>query len=129
MGANRFFSVLVLLVVSSLARSQQFATIDIKPSSSSAPGPSRLQVLPSGDLIGHSVPIIELIGLAYAVPSNPSPRLASLPEWTVRRRFDIEAETPTSLKLDTKDIQVQRRTIEPLATKAPERPFRPRGQG
>ena len=77
----------------------------------------RLQFLPDGDLICHSVPVVELIGLAYAIPENPIPRLASLPEWAVRQRFGIEAKTSASLKLGTKDIQAQRRTITILLQK------------
>jgi len=106
--------VLVLLGLSPLARPQEFTSVVIKPSVASTPGSSRLQVLPSGDLIGRSIPVVELITLAYAVPSNPSPRLASLPEWAVSLRFDIQAETSASLQLDTKDIPTQRRTIERL---------------
>jgi len=108
---SRFFTVFVLLVLPSLARTQQFASAVIKPSVTSAAGASRLQFLPNGDLVCRSVPVVELIGLAYAVPENPTPRLASLPEWAVRQRFDIEAKTAASLNLDTKDIQAQRRTI------------------
>lgn len=114
MNASRLFTVLVLLGLSPLARPQEFTSVVIKPSVASTPGSSRLQVLPSGDLIGRSIPVVELIALAYAVPSNPSPRLASLPEWAVRLRFDIRAETSASLKLDTKDMPTQRRTIERL---------------
>jgi uncharacterized protein (TIGR03435 family) len=114
MGASRHFTALALLVLSPLARTQQFANVVIKPSASSAPGASRLQVLPSGDLIAHSIPVVELIALAYAVPDNPSPRLGPLPEWVIRHRFDLDAKTSASLRLDTKDIQTQRRTIELL---------------
>lgn len=117
MVSSRFFTLFVLLVLPPLARTQQFARVVIKPSALSAPGASRLQVLPDGDLIGHSIPVVELVSLAYAVPNNPSPRLTSLPEWAVRLRFDIEAKTSASLKLDTKDMQAQRRTIEILLQK------------
>lgn len=117
MGASRLFTLFVLVGLSPLARTQQFASVVIKPSASSDPGASRLQILSSGELIGHSVPVVELLGLAYAVPSNPSPRLASLPEWAVRQRFDIEAKTSASLELDTKKIPAQRQTIELLLQK------------
>ena len=117
MNASRLFTVLVLLGSSPLARPQEFASVVMKPSVASTPGSSRLQFLPSGDLIGRLIPVVELIALAYAVPNNPSPRLASLPEWAVRLRFDIQAETSASLKLDTKDIPTQRRTIERLLQK------------
>jgi uncharacterized protein (TIGR03435 family) len=117
MVPSRLFTVFVLLLLPSLARTQQFASVVIKPSVSSASGPSRLRFLPNGDLVCHSVPVVELIGLAYAIPENPTPRLASLPEWAVRQRFDIEAKTSANLKLDTKDIQAQRRTIAILLQK------------
>jgi uncharacterized protein (TIGR03435 family) len=111
----RFFIVFVLLVLPTAARTQQFASVVITVSS--AADASRLQFLPNGDLVCHSVPVVELIGLAYAVPENPTPRLASLPEWAVRQRFDIEAKPSASLKLDTKKIQAQRRTIAILLQK------------
>lgn len=114
MNASRLSTVFVLLGLSPLARTQQFASVVIKSSVAGPPGSSRLQVLPSGDLIGRSIPVVELIALAYAIPSNPSPRLASLPEWATRLRFDIQAEASASMKLDTKDIAAQRRTIERL---------------
>jgi uncharacterized protein (TIGR03435 family) len=100
MGPYRFLTLFVFLVLPSLARTQQLTSVVIKPAASSAPGASRLQILPSGDLIGHSIPVIELVGLAYSVPNNPSPRLTSLPEWAVHERFDIEAKTSVSLQLD-----------------------------
>ncbi len=114
MNASRLFTVLVLLGLSPLARPQQFTSVVIRPSVASTRGPSRLQILTSGDLIGHSIPVVELIALAYAVPSNPSPRLVSLPEWAVRLRFDIQAQPAAPLSLDTTDIVDQRRTIERL---------------
>jgi hypothetical protein len=93
--------VFLLLVTPSIARSQAFAKVVITPSAAIDPRESRLQILPSGDLIGHAIPIIELLGLAYEVPDNPSPRLSSLPEWTTQR-FDIEAKVPISLRLDSR---------------------------
>lgn len=114
MLASRYYTVFLLLVLPPLARTQQFASVVIKPSPSSAPGTSCLEVLPNGDLIGRSIPVVELMSLAYAIPDNPSPRLTSLPEWAVRQRFDIEAKTSTSLKLDMKNLQSQRRNVEIL---------------
>lgn len=114
MGLFRRFSISMLLFFPLLARTQQFASVVIKHSETNAPGESRLQVLARGDLIGHSIPVVELIGVAYAIPDNPSQRLASLPEWAIRQRFDIEAKTMASLELDTKDIRTQRRTIQLL---------------
>jgi len=84
MVASRLLTGLMLFVLPPLARSLHFASVIIKASASSAPSTSRLQILPNGDLIGHSVPAVELMSLAYAVPENPSPRLSSLPDWAVR---------------------------------------------
>ncbi len=88
-----FCQAIVYLLVASpaVAQSQAFATITIKPARSSDP---RMQVLPNGDLIASAVPVISLLSYAYDVPVNPSPRLSPLPDWTVRERYDIEAEAP-----------------------------------
>jgi uncharacterized protein (TIGR03435 family) len=51
-----------------------------------------MHVLQNGDFISTSVPVIMLLSYAYDVPANPSPRLSSLPEWTVSERYDIEAK-------------------------------------
>jgi uncharacterized protein (TIGR03435 family) len=55
-----------------------------------------MQVLPDGDLIANDVSVSTLLSYAYDVPSNPSPRLSSLPGWTVRERYDIEAKAPAN---------------------------------
>ena len=114
MVASRLLTGFMLFVLPPLARAQHFASVVIKASASSAPGTSRLQILPNGDLIGHSVPVVELMSLAYAVPENPSPRLSSVPDWAVRQPFDIEARTSSSAKLDTSDIPSQKQTIRIL---------------
>jgi uncharacterized protein (TIGR03435 family) len=114
MIASRLLTAFMLVVLTPLARAQHFASVVIKASASSAPGASRLQILPDGDLIGHSVPVVELMSLAYGVPENPSPRLSSLPDWAVRQPFDIEAKTSSSAKLDTTDIKSQKQTIRIL---------------
>jgi uncharacterized protein (TIGR03435 family) len=107
----------LLLVSPSVGRTQAFSNIVITPSASTDRRGSRLQVLPSGDLVGHAILTIDLLSLAYNVPENPSPRLTSLPEWTARQRFDIQAEVPVSLKLGSKEIATQKRTIELLVRK------------
>ena len=109
--------VFAFLVLPTIARPQAFSQIAITPSVSADTRESHLQILPSGDLIGHSVPIIELLSLAYDVPDNPSPRLSSLPEWTARQRFDIEAKVPASLELTSKDVATQKQTIQQLVRK------------
>jgi len=40
--------------------------------------------------------VIDLISYAYDVPSNPSPRLNSLPDWVYDDRYDIEAKASTN---------------------------------
>jgi uncharacterized protein (TIGR03435 family) len=76
------------------AVSQAFEKVAIKPAGSSDPRTTHVQVLPNGDFIAHSVNVISLLSYAYGVPSNPSPRLISLPGWTVGDRYDIEAKAP-----------------------------------
>lgn len=106
--------VLAFLVSPSIAQRAEFTKIVIKASTSTARRGSRLQILPNGDLIGDSIPILELISLACDVPDNPSSRLSALPEWTARQRFDIEAKVPVSLKLDSKDTETQKQTMQPF---------------
>jgi len=74
------------------AVSQAFEKMTIKPADSADPRTARVQVMPNGDLIAHSVDVIELLSYAYGVPSNPSPRLNGLPRWAVDARYDIEAK-------------------------------------
>ncbi len=120
MVPSRLFTVFVLLVLPSLARTQQFASVVIKPSVASASGAGRLQFLPNGDLVCHSVPVVELMGLAYAVPDNPTPRLVSLPEWAVRQRFDIEANDLGILEARHERHTSPEANDSDLAAKAPE---------
>ena len=61
----------------------------------------RLQVLPDGELIAHAVLVLDLISYAYDVPSNPSPRLNSLPDWIYGDRYDIEAKAPSNVIMKT----------------------------
>lgn len=85
-----------LVALPAVAQSQTFATITIKPARSAEPAGARMQVLPSGDLIGSAVPVITLLSYAYDVPSNPSPRLSAIPDWTIREKYDIEARAPAN---------------------------------
>jgi len=88
--------VYVIMSLPAIARRQTFATISIKPARSADARNARVQVLPNGDLIGRSVPVIRLLTYAYDVPINPSPRLSPLPEWTVGEKYDIEAKAPAN---------------------------------
>jgi len=89
-----FLRVLVCLCMtaSALAQSQVFEKITIKPVRSADSRNSRMQVLPDAGLMAHDVLLIDLIAYAYDVPSNPSPRLKSLPDWIYNERYDIEAK-------------------------------------
>jgi uncharacterized protein (TIGR03435 family) len=55
-----------------------------------------MQLMPNGDLIASAVPVITLLSYAYDVPSNPSPRLSPLPNWTLTEKYDIEAKAPAN---------------------------------
>jgi uncharacterized protein (TIGR03435 family) len=76
------------------AQSKAFATITIKVAHSADRGNGRMRVLPNGDVIATSVPVISLLSYAYDVPVNPSPRLSGLPDWTIHDRYDVEAKAP-----------------------------------
>jgi uncharacterized protein (TIGR03435 family) len=79
----------------------------------------RMKVLPNGDLVAKAVPVIMLLSYAYDVPVNPSPRLSTLPDWTIRERFDIEAKaaanaiTPSLQNSDSRS-GVQKKMIRGL---------------
>jgi uncharacterized protein (TIGR03435 family) len=88
--------VYLLVALPAIAQSRAFASITIKPARSAERTEPRMQVLAGGDLIGIAVPVITLLSYAYDVPSNPSPRLSSVPDWTIRERYDIEAKAPTN---------------------------------
>jgi len=84
----------LLLASPAAAQPLAFAKITIKPANSD-PRNMRLQILPNGDLIATSVPVIVLLSYAYDVPVDPSPRLSSLPDWTIRERYDIQGKATT----------------------------------
>ncbi len=88
--------VYVLVALPAFAQSQAFATITITPARSTGPRNPRVQALPDGDVIASAVPVITLLSYAYDVPVNPSPRLSPLPDWTLREKYDIEAQAPAN---------------------------------
>lgn len=103
--------VYLLVALPAVAHAQAFATITIKPARSAGPHNARVQVLPAGDLIASAVPVITLLSYAYDVPVNPSPRLSSLPNWTLTEKFDIEAKAPpNSAAPGFQDGEVRSRT-------------------
>jgi len=85
--------VFLLLAVPAFAQPPAFESISIKPARSDAHN-MRTRVLPNGDLTASSVPLLELVRLAYDVPVNPSPRLSELPGW--RDTYDIDAKAPAN---------------------------------
>jgi uncharacterized protein (TIGR03435 family) len=89
-------AVCLLLVVPATAQPRTFEKITIKPAPSADPRSLRVQVLPNGGLIANGVNVITLLSYAYDVPSNPSSRLSSLPDWVYGERYDIEAKAPAS---------------------------------
>jgi uncharacterized protein (TIGR03435 family) len=100
----------LLLTSPAAAQTQAFEKITIKPARSADPRNRRVQILPNGDLIAHSVSVIGLLSYAYGVPSNPSTRLNSLPDWTAGDRYDIEAKAPANtIAVSSRDSEVQAR--------------------
>src|ERR1700733_13133523 len=88
--------VYLAVALPAIAQSQAFATITLKPARSADSRNPYMQVLPNGDLVASTVPVITLLSYAYDVPANPSPRLSTLPDWTLRERYDIEAKAPAN---------------------------------
>lgn len=88
--------VYLLLTLWAIARPQTFVTSTIKLSRFATPGNTRMRVLRNGDLSARAVPVISLVSYAYDVPSNPSPRVTGLPDWTVLEQYDIEAKAPAN---------------------------------
>jgi uncharacterized protein (TIGR03435 family) len=100
----------LLITLPAVAQAQAFEKITIRPARSADPRNRRVQVLRNGDLIAHSVNVIDLLSYAYGVPSNPSPRLNSLPGWTVGDSYDIEARAPANtISAISQDSDVQAR--------------------
>ncbi len=91
---KRGLVVFLLVALPAVAQSQAFEVITIKPHGSGDPRNARMQVLPNGDLITSAVPVVMLLGYAFDVPTNPSPRLSGLPDWAIREWYDIEAKAP-----------------------------------
>jgi uncharacterized protein (TIGR03435 family) len=93
-----FYKVILCLLVAlpTVAQSQAFTMINVKPALLADQRNPRVQVLPNGDLIASAIPVIRLLSDAYDVPVNISSRLSGLPGWTFSEKFDIEAKAPAS---------------------------------
>ena len=79
-----------------LAQTQTFVTIAIKPARSTDPRDARFEVRPNGDLIARAFPVSRLLSYAYDLPANPSPRISTLPGWSTSEMYDIEAKAPAN---------------------------------
>jgi len=84
------------LALSGAAQSQAFEKITVKAAHSDL-GSWHVEVLHNGNLIAQNVTPIVLLTYGYDVPSNPSPRLHSVPGWAYADRFDIEAKAPANV--------------------------------
>lgn len=109
----------LLVALPTVAQSQGFAKITIRPTSSADPRNMRMQILPNGDLIANAVPVIMLLSYAYDVPVDPSSRLSPVPDWTIRERYDIEGKgiaTANTPSLQDSDLQsrIQKQKIRGL---------------
>ncbi len=95
MTINRLAACL-LLATAAAAQSPGFDVVSIKPNPSSDFRNMRMSVLP-GRLSVTALPVRVLLVYAYDVPSNPSERLAGVPDWVNREMFDIEAKAPSGV--------------------------------
>lgn len=86
--------VFLFLALPAVAQAQAFEVISIRPARSGDPREMRMRVLPNGDLHASAVPVLLLLGYAYDVPVNPSPRFSGFPAW--RETYDIEAKAPAN---------------------------------
>ena len=127
MSLFRWALLCFFVAVPAMAQSQTFLKIKIRPVRSVDPRSMRLQVLPDGELIAHAVLVIDLISLyAYDVPSNPSPRLNSLPDWIYGDRYDIEAKaSPYAITTTSRDGETQLR-VKQMIRRFARRSFRTR---
>jgi len=112
-GSYVFFkgAVYLLLILPAIAQPQAFVTITIKPSRFADARNARMRVWPNGDLVARAIPVLTLLSYAYDVPTNPSPRLSGLPDWTAPKRYDIEAKAPANaVPFRLKSEEMRRRT-------------------
>jgi len=93
-----------------VAQPQAFEKIVIKPVPSADPRSERVQVLPNGDLKAKAVSVITLLSYAYDVSANPSPRLFSLPGWTIGEMYDIEVSPHTNITAFSEVSETQSQT-------------------
>jgi len=108
-------AVVGLLVASpAVSQSQAFARITVRSASSADPGNLRMRMLPNGDLIANSIPVITLLSYAYDVPVDPSPRLSSLPDWAIQERYDFEGKAISKGVRPTQDSNSRSRNQQEI---------------
>src|SRR5262245_59538153 len=86
----------LLVALPVVAQAQTFTTVTISPARSADPSDERIRLQPDGEWIASGVSMIRLMSSAYDVPVNGSPRVSSLPNWTVFERYDIKAQAPAN---------------------------------
>lgn len=89
-------AVYLFVALPAVAQSQAFATITIRAARSNDQRSPRVQFLADGRFVATAAPVVTLLSFAYDVPVNGSSRLSTLPAWTVRERYDIEASAPAN---------------------------------
>ena len=79
------------LLLVAMFMSQTGDAITIRPARSNDATTVRMRVLPDGDFVATGVSVLALIGYAYDVPVNPSPRLSGPLENRTRYDIDVKA--------------------------------------
>jgi uncharacterized protein (TIGR03435 family) len=111
-------AILSLLVAwPTVAQSQRFAVVTIRPARSADPRDERTQVLPSGKWTANGISVARLMNRAYGLPANGSVRFSQLPNWTLVEKYDIEAQAPlNTISPGLQDDEVRSRIREMIRT-------------
>jgi uncharacterized protein (TIGR03435 family) len=67
----------------------------------------------NGDFAATGVALIRLLGYAYDLPVNPSPRLSGIPDWILGEKYDIQAKAPADAA-DLESLNRSRQMIRAL---------------
>jgi len=101
----------LFILATAKAQPQSFTSIEVRPAASSSVETRRVRVLPNGEVIATSVNVAGLFDFAYDVPTNPSERLSTLPEWAFTQRYDITAKTAGKTQVQSAEA-VSGRTVK-----------------
>lgn len=82
---------LIPLLLSAQTRTA-FELASIRPSSADDTRRPQIQFLPGNRLIAVNYPLLMLIGAAWQVPFNQSPRMTGVPDWAGSTRYNISAQ-------------------------------------